>query len=59
MRQTVTVFGMLAMLLGTFWVTQGTGLVPFGTMAGDIIWAYFGLGLFVVALGAIAQVRPR
>jgi hypothetical protein len=57
-RQAVTVFSMLEMLLGTFWVTQGTGLVPCGAMAGDINWAYFGLGLFLLSIGMIAQVRP-
>ena len=59
MRQAVTVLSVLAMLLGTFWVAQGTGLVPVGTMAGDIVWAYFGLGLFLLSLSLIAQVRPQ
>lgn len=58
MRLAVSIFSVLAMLTGTFWVTQGTGVVPYGTMAGDIAWAYFGLALFCLSLSTLMQVRP-
>ena len=45
------------MLVGTFCVTQGTGVVPLGPVAGDIIWAYFGLALFTLSLSMLTQVR--
>jgi len=49
--------GVLAMFLGTFWVLQGTGVVPLGFMANDIDWAYRGAALFVIALFVIAHYR--
>jgi formate hydrogenlyase subunit 3/multisubunit Na+/H+ antiporter MnhD subunit len=58
-RRVLTIVGVLAMLLGTIWVTQGTGVVPFGSIANDIKWAYLGAALFVVALFLIAHVRQR
>ena len=57
MRPVVTFLGLLAMLLGTFWVLQGTGIVPMGFMANDITWAYRGAALFLIALFAVAHVR--
>ena len=57
MRPVVTFVGLLAMYLGTFWVLQGTGIVPMGFMANDIDWAFRGAALAVVALFAIAHVR--
>ena len=57
MRPVLTFVGCLGMVLGTFWVTQGTGLVPIGLMAGDINWAYFGTALFIIALTAVADTR--
>ncbi len=57
MRRVLTIVSVLTMLIGTVWVTQGTGLVPLGFMANDITWAYRGAALFVIALFALAQVR--
>ena len=57
MRPVVTFLGLLTMLLGTFWVLQGTGIVPMGFMANDIAWAYRGAALFLIALFAVAHVR--
>lgn len=57
MRQAVTIIGVLAMFVGTFWVLQGTGVVPIGFMANEIDWAYRGAALFVIALLAVANVR--
>ena len=57
MRPVVTFLGLLTMLLGTFWVLQGTGIVPMGFMTNDITWAYRGAALFLIALFAVAHVR--
>ncbi len=57
MRLVLVSVGILAMLLGTFWVLQGTGVVPLGLMANDIDWAYRGAALFVVALLITAHFR--
>ena len=56
-RPVLVTIGVLAMLLGTLWVLQGTGVVPLGFMANDIDWAYRGAALFVVALLVVAQMR--
>ena len=37
--------GVLAILLGAWWICQGTGLVPVGFMANHMTWAYRGAGL--------------
>jgi len=56
-RPVLTFAGCSAMLLGTFWVTQGTGVLPIGFMANDIAWAYRGAALFLLALFVVAHVR--
>lgn len=47
----VLVIGILAALLGIWWVCQGTGLVPVGFMANNMQWAYRGLVLIVFGAG--------
>jgi len=43
--------GILAALLGIWWICQGTGLVPVGFMANDMQWAYRGMVLVVFGAG--------
>lgn len=52
MRMAIRIFGLLAMLLGGWWIGQGTGLIPIGFMASHMEWAYRGAAVF--AVGAIA-----
>lgn len=40
----------LSVLLGIWWVLQGTGLAPIGFMANHMQWAYRGAGLIVFGL---------
>jgi hypothetical protein len=42
--------GVLATLLGIWWICQGTGLVPIGFMANHMTWAYRGAGLVAIGL---------
>ena len=60
-RMTLVVFGVIALLLGLFWVGQGLGVIPGSFMTGDRNW--LAIGLFVAAAGAFAIVfglrRPR
>jgi hypothetical protein len=47
--------GVLAVLLGVWWILQGTGIVPVGFKAHHMQWAWRGIGLaaggaFVVML---------
>ncbi len=59
MKLALTIVGALAMLLGAWWLAQGTGLAPVGAMANDMAWAYRGAGLFVVGLIVLVIGRRR
>ena len=45
MKIALLIAGLLATLLGVWWICQGTGLVPIGFMANHMTWAYRGMGL--------------
>ena len=59
MKLTLTIVSLLAMLLGAWWVAQGTGLAPIGFMANNMDWAYRGAGLFVVGFLALIFARRQ
>ena len=59
MKLVLTVVSVLAMLLGAWWIAQGTGLAPIGFMANNMDWAYRGAALFVVGLIAFLFSRRR
>ncbi len=59
MKTILTIVGILAMLLGAWWVAQGTGLAPIGFMANNMDWAYRGAGVFVVGLVVLFFARRR
>ena len=48
MRTVIRIIGLLALLLGIWWILQGTGLAPVGFMANQMPWAYRGIGLVVI-----------
>jgi len=48
LRVVFRVVGILLMVLGLWWILQGTGIAPIGFMANHIEWAYRGCGLAVV-----------
>ncbi|MFZ5532310.1 MAG: hypothetical protein ACOY5H_02065 [Pseudomonadota bacterium] len=47
MRAAIRIIGILALLLGIWWILQGTGFAPVGFMANQMPWAYRGMGLVV------------
>ena len=53
MKRLLGVIGVLMVLLGVWWILQGTGIVPVGFMANQMPWAYRGIGLAVVGGGVI------
>ena len=48
LRALLRIVGTIAMVLGVWWILQGTGIAPIGFMANHIEWAYRGIGLIVV-----------
>jgi hypothetical protein len=51
------VVGGLSILLGLWWVAQGTGLAPIGFMANHMQWAY--RGAVLAAFGVVLVVVSR
>ncbi len=48
MRAGFRAAGLFAILLGAWWVLQGTGLAPVGFMANQMPWAYRGIALIML-----------
>ncbi len=61
MKTASRIIGLFVILLGLWWIMQGTGLAPVGFMANQMPWAYRGLGLIVVggALIFLSRSNPR
>jgi len=58
MRIFIRIVGLLAMILGGWWIAQGTGLAPIGFMANHMEWAYRGAIVFVAgAIAVLATMR--
>jgi uncharacterized integral membrane protein len=53
MRWVLNIVGALLILVGTWWILQGTGIVPIGFMANQVQWALTGIVLDVVAVGLL------
>ncbi|MEI9885170.1 MAG: hypothetical protein WDN08_01515 [Rhizomicrobium sp.] len=49
--------GIVATLLGVWWICQGTGLVPVGFMAHQMTWAY--RGAVLAAIGVAMAIGSR
>lgn len=59
MRAVIRTIGILALLLGLWWILQGTGLAPVGFMANQMPWAYRGLGLVVTGAVLLRFARQK
>jgi len=59
MRIVLTIFGVLAVLLGGVWILQGINILPGSFMTGDIKWAVYGAILAAVGIGAVVWGRRR
>lgn len=57
MRAVFRTMGILATLLGVWWILQGTGLAPVGFMANQMPWAY--RGVVLVILGGVTIFLTR
>jgi len=59
MKKVLLVVGVLAIVLGGWWILQGTGVAPVGSMANQMPWAYRGAGLAVVGVILVLLSRRR
>lgn len=59
MKTILLVVGVLAVLLGGWWILQGTGAAPVGVMANQMPWAYRGAALVVVGVVLVLFARRR
>ena len=62
MRAPFLTLGILAFLIGTLWIGQGTGLVPWprsSFMISQMQWAYYGAALAAVGIGLIGLALAR
>ena len=59
MKRVLLGVGVLATLLGLWWILQGTGIAPVGFMANQMPWAYRGMALAAVGLGLVYVSRRR
>jgi len=50
MRLTLTIMSIAVMLVGIWWLLQGTGVAPLGFMANHLTWAFRGAVLFLLGL---------
>ncbi|MEI9992327.1 MAG: hypothetical protein WDM86_20110 [Rhizomicrobium sp.] len=57
LRTLVLVVGVLSLVLGVWWICQGTGLVPIGFMANHMQWAW--RGAVLAAVGVVLAVVAR
>jgi len=58
-KLTLTVLSVVAMCLGAWWILQGIGVVPLGSMANHLTWAFRGAVLFLLGLLALIFARYR
>ena len=59
MRIALTLFGVLAVLLGGVWILQGIDILPGSVMTGDIRWAIYGVLLALAGIAAVVWSRRR
>jgi hypothetical protein len=59
LKVVVTIFSVLLLLAGTWWVLQGTGIAPIGFMANHIEYAYLGAAVDIIAIVALVLVYRR
>jgi hypothetical protein len=60
LRKLLLAVGVVAILIGLIWIGQGTGYFPYPSssfMINDVAWAYYGAGLAVLGLVAVAVSR--
>ena len=62
MKTALLVIGILAVLVGSLWMGQGTGYVRWPAssfMIDTRVWAWYGLALAVVGIALIVHARRR
>ncbi|HMM97372.1 MAG TPA: LPXTG cell wall anchor domain-containing protein [Anaerolineales bacterium] len=62
MKQILNIVGALFVVIGIFWILQGTNIVKTGAMAGQSQWAIIGVVVGLVGIGVLVfgnRRRPK
>ncbi|MBN8581712.1 MAG: LPXTG cell wall anchor domain-containing protein [Chloroflexota bacterium] len=62
MKQILNIVGTLFVVIGIFWILQGTNIVKTGAMAGQSQWAIIGVVVGLVGIGVLVfgnRRRPK
>jgi LPXTG-motif cell wall-anchored protein len=62
MKQILNIVGALFVVIGIFWILQGTNIVKTGAMAGQSQWAIIGVAVGLVGIGVLVfgnRRRPK
>lgn len=59
MRWVLNLIGIILAFTGTVWILQGTGVLPVSFMAHIVKWAYYGIGLDIIAVVLIIAANRR
>jgi bacteriorhodopsin len=59
MRWILNIIGIILGFMGTVWILQGTGVLPVGSMAHVMKWAYYGIALDIFAAALIVGANHR
>ncbi|GJQ34601.1 MAG: hypothetical protein JETCAE01_06110 [Anaerolineaceae bacterium] len=62
MKQILNIVGALFVVIGIFWILQGTNIVKSGAMAGQSQWAIIGVVVGLVGIGVLVfgnRRRPK
>ncbi len=57
MRTTLTIVGVLLMLIGAVWFLQGINVLPGTFMTGQTQWAIYGVATFVAGIFVFFRAR--
>ena len=59
MKWIANIVGVILILIGIFWILQGTNIIPAGAMAGQGQWTVIGLVVGIVGVGLLVYVNRR
>jgi hypothetical protein len=59
MKIVLNIVGLVLFFFSVVWILQGTGVLPYGFMANQIVWVYHGLALEIASVAIILFANLR